>query len=174
MDINSLSLTVSNVATAAAHNAWALVGNFVALLVLTVLMIVVSYRSRGGIISLILAMYVGYAIYSVFPFTNQILAFGGTLIIKAALSILLFAVATFFPYHFIERLTGGGFGILSFVPRFALSFLAATFVLAIAYHVFDINHLYSFPQPLNELFAPNKYFFWWFIAPLVGLFFLVH
>jgi hypothetical protein len=86
----------------------------------------------------------------------------------------LYIAATIVPFIFAQRLTHGGIGVLSFVPRFALSFLTAAFILAIAYHVFDLNHLYSFPKPLDQLFAPNQYFFWWFIAPLAGLFFLVH
>lgn len=174
MDINSIALQISNVSLQAAHNAWALIGNFLILIALFILMVVVSYRSRGGIIALIMAMYVGYGILAVFPFTNLILSWGGTTLIKALLSIALFIIASVPPFLFLERITHGGFGILSAVPRFVLAFLAATFVLAISYHVFNINHLYSFPKPLDQMFAPNGYFFWWFVAPLVGLFFLVH
>ncbi len=174
MDLNSVSLQIANFATQAAQHAWALTANFLILLVLIIAMIVFSYRSRGGILSLIISLYVGYAIYAVFPYTSTALSFGGTILIKAIISIILFLVAAFIPYLFIERLTKGGFGVLSFVPRFALSFLAAAFLMAIAYHVFNVNHLYSFPKPLDQLFAPDEYFFWWFIAPLAGLFFLVH
>ena len=175
MDFDSLTIQISDVATTGAASAWLLVGNFVILLVLTVLMILFSYKGgRGGIISLIVAMYAGYAIYSVFPYTDQIIAAGGTPLIKAGVSVVLFSIATIVPFHFIQRLTGGGFGVLSFVPRFVLSFLAAAFLLALAYHVFALNDIYTFPAPIDKLFAPEGYFFWWFIAPLAGLIFLVH
>lgn len=174
MDINSISLQVSNTVMGLAQNAWAVVGNFLALLVLTGLMVGLSYRSRGGIISLIVAMYMGYGIYMLFPYSSMLLSFGGTPLIKTIISITLYLICILIPYIFVERLTSGGFGILSFVPRFVLSFVAATFLMAIAYHVFDVNHLYTFPSPLNQLFAPDKYFFAWFIAPLIALFFLVH
>lgn len=137
-------------------------------------MIVVSYRSRGGIISLIVAMYMGYGIYLLFPYTDMLLGWVHTPLLKTVVSIAVYLVSIIIPYIFLERLTSGGFGILSFVPRFVLSFVAATFLLAIAYHVFDINHLYTFPAPINQLFEPDKYFFAWFIAPLVALFMLVH
>jgi hypothetical protein len=154
MDINSVALQISNIATASALHAWALIGNFLIVLVLTLLMIGFSYYGgRGGIISLQMSFYVGY---------------------KALLSVVLFIIASFIPYMFINRLIAGGFGILSFVPRFVLSFLAATFLLALAYHVFNVTHIYTFPEPMNSLFAPDQFFFWWFIAPLAGLFFLVH
>jgi len=173
--MNDLMLQVANFATQSTTHAGALLGNFLALVVLTGIMIGFSYWSgRGGIISLVVAFYAGYGIYLVFPYTTQIIDAGGAPLMKAILSILIFAFATVVPFIFIQRLVGGGFGVLSFVPRFALSFLAACFLLALAYHVFDFTHIYTFPEPMNTLFAPNEYFFWWFIAPLVGLFLLVH
>jgi hypothetical protein len=138
-------------------------------------MILFSYRTgRGGIISLVIALYAGYGIYLVFPYTQMIISYGDTILIKAVISILLYIFATIVPFIFTQRLTHGGIGVLSFVPRFVVSFLTAAFIIAIAYHVFNVNHLYSFPKPLDQLFAPDQYFFWWFIAPLAGLFFLVH
>jgi len=175
MDINSIAEQVSGFATNGASSAWLLAGNFLVLLGIFIVMLLFSYKAgRGGIISLLVAFYVGYAIYIVFPYTNQIVAAGGTPIVKAVISIIIFGIATFIPFHFVQRLTGGGFGVLSVVPRFVLSFLAAAFLLALAYHVFDISDIYSFPAPIDKLFAPEGYFFWWFIAPLAGLIFLVH
>jgi hypothetical protein len=175
MDVNSLALQVSNLATQSASHAWALVGNFLILVILTGVMIGFSYYGgRGGIISLLMSFYAGYAIYLVFPYTTMIVNAGGTSLMKAILSVILFLLSLIFPYIFINRLIKGGFGVLSFVPRFVLSFLAAAFLIALAYHVFNVTHIYTFPEPMNSLFAPDKYFFWWFIAPLAGLFFLVH
>jgi hypothetical protein len=143
--------------------------------VLTVLMIAFSYYGgRGGIISLQLAFYSGYAIYMVFPFTNYFIGFGSASLEKAVISSILFILASFVPFLFINKMLSGGFGILSFVPRFVLSFLTACFLLALAYHVFNVTHIYTFPEPMNSLFSPDQYFFWWFIAPLAGLFYLVH
>jgi hypothetical protein len=168
----------NNITTYASHgaaSAWLLIGNFLALFVLTLVMIGFSYRSgRGGIISLLVAFYAGYAIYMVFPYSKPIIDAGGTPMMKAIISIVLYAIATIIPFHFIQRLITGGFGVISFVPRFVLSFLAAAFLMAIAYHVFDVTEIYKLPEPINTLFAPNQYFFWWFIAPLAGLVFFIH
>lgn len=166
--------SVTTIATIGVESLWLWVGNFLVLVVLSLAMIGFSYKAgRGGIISLLIAFYAGYALYVVFPFTESILEAGGTPEVKAVLSIILYGIATFVPFHFIQRLTTGGFGVLAFVPRFALSFLAAAFLLALAYHVFLISNIYAFPDPINSLFAPGEYFFWWFIAPLVGLLFFV-
>ena len=166
--------SVSGLATSGITSVWLLVGNFLVLLVLTVLMIGFSYKAgKGGLISLTVAFYAGYAIYMIFPYTEDILDAGGSTAVKVVISIALYAAATFIPFHFIQRITSGGFGVLSFVPRFVLSFLAAAFLLTLAYHVFHVSNIYTFPNPIDKLFAPNEYFFWWFIAPLVGLWFLV-
>lgn len=173
--LGNVSQTITDYAAHGASSAWLFVGNFLILAVLTLIMIGFSYKSgRGGIISLIVAFYAGFAIYSVFPYSQGIISAGGTKVIKAVISIVLFIIATIVPFHFIQRLTGGGFGVLSFVPRFALSFLSAAFLLALAYNVFHVNNIYTFPAPINQIFEPNGYFFWWFIAPLAGLIFLVH
>lgn len=174
MDINSLAIQVSNIATGAASNSWSLVSNFIILIGLTVVFLLVSYRSRGGIISLVVSFYIGYALYLVFPYTNAIVASGNSVLTKAAISVGLYAIACFIPFLFVERLTTSGFGILSVVPRIGLSILAATFLMALAYHVFHVSNIYTFPEPMNTLFAPDEYFFWWFAAPLVGLLLLVH
>jgi hypothetical protein len=173
--VGGIANTVTQYASSGAANAWVLIGNFLILFVLTLVMIGFSYKSgRGGIISLIVAFYAGYAIYSVFPYSQQIIGAGGTPPVKAIISIVMYAIFSFIPFHFIQRLVGSGIGVLSFVPRFALSFLSATFLLAVAYHVFHVSNIYTFPEPINTLFAPNQYFFWWFVAPLLGLIFFVH
>jgi hypothetical protein len=173
--IGGIANTITSFASHGAESAYVILGNFLVLVVLTVIMIGFSYKSgRGGIISLLIAFYAGYAIYSVFPYTKTVLSAAGTPLVKAIVSIVMYAIAAYLPFHFVQRLVGGGFGVLSFVPRFALSFLSATFLLAVAYHVFHVSNIYTFPEPINTLFAPDRYFFWWFIAPLFGLLFFVH
>ncbi len=173
--LSGITGSVSSMATNGVASAWLWVGNFLVLVIVTLVMIGFSYKSgRGGIISLLVAFYAGYALYIVFPYTNVIVTAGGSPLTKAVIIVILYAIATLIPFRFIQRLVGNGFGVLSFVPRFVLSFLAATFLLAVAYHIFHVNNIYSLPAPINNLFEPNQYFFWWFVAPLLGLLFLVH
>lgn len=172
--MEDLALQVSDIATTAAANSLGLISNFIVLVVLTILFILLSYRSRGGIISLLVAFYVGYGVFTVFPYTQAIVESGGSPVIKAVISVVIFVISCVVPFMFIERLVSGGIGVLSVFPRFGLSFLAATFVMALAYHVFQIHDIYTLPEPMNSLFAPDQYFFWWFIAPLLGLLLLVH
>jgi hypothetical protein len=172
--MDDIAIQVSNFATTAAANSMGIVSNFLVLVVLTIGFILISYRSRGGIISLLVSFYIGYGVFLVFPYTQDIVNTAGSPIMKAVISLVIFAIACIVPFLFIERLVSGGIGVLSVFPRFGLSFLAATFLMALAYHVFQVNNIYTFPEPINTLFAPDAYFFWWFIAPLLGLLLLVH
>lgn len=164
---------MEQLATSGIADIWLWVGNFIILLALTGALLFFAMRGgRSALISLILALYGGYAIYVVFPYTDSIVGSGGSPLVQAIISVLLFAAATAGPFVLIRRITSGGFGSLSLVPNLILSFLTASFLLALGYHVFDISNIYSFPAPLDNLFAPMGYFFWWFIAPLFGLFVL--
>lgn len=172
--MDQIAIQISNVATNAASHSFAVLSNFLVLVVLTVVFILISYRSKAGIISLLVAFYAGYAIYLVFPYTKDVLAFGSTPLIKAVISVALYFVCCAIPFVFIQRLVNTGIGVISVVPRFGLSFLASAFLMALAYHVFSVNAIYTFPEPMNTLFAPNQFFFLWFMAPLIGLLLLVH
>lgn len=162
---------VGNIATETAGTAWIWGGNFLALIILTAVLLVFAMRGgRSGLISLMISFYVGYAIYILFPFADMVVGIGGTPLIKAILSIGMFVVATVVPFLIIRRITGGGFGSLSFFQNLILALLASSFLIALGYHVFDIHQIYTFPAPMDQLFAPEGFFFYWFIAPLLGLF----
>lgn len=172
MDLTSVS-GIGEATTLLVENTWLWAGNFIVLIVLTIAFMVFSARSgRSGLVSLIVALYISYAIYIVFPYTDVLVSAGGTAVIKAVISVILFAAMTILPYLLIERLIGGGFGTFSILYSFTLSFCAAAFMIALGYHVFDISNIYKFPAPLDQLFAPQGYFFWWFIAPIAGVYFL--
>jgi hypothetical protein len=51
-----------------------------------------------------------------------------------------------------------------------LSFFTTTFIVVLAYHVFPVRDVYAFTPAIDALFAPKQFFFWWFVAPLAGLF----
>jgi|JI8StandDraft_1071087.scaffolds.fasta_scaffold114753_2 hypothetical protein len=149
-------------------------GNFLAFVLLTFLMLVFAMRARLGIVYLIIAMYIAYGLYTVFPYTHFLVNFTDMPAIKAVTSVLLFMLFTFFPYRFIDRLAGGGVGIMTFFTNVMLSVLAAGFILALCYHLFQINQVFTFSAPIDQLFAPEGYFFYWFMAPLIGVYLLVH
>jgi hypothetical protein len=166
-------IEVGNIATELTLDAWAWVGNFVVLLILTAIIYMFTMRKGGAVlIAFNLALYIGYALYIVFPYREAVTSIGASPIVEAALAVLLFAIATAGPLMLALRLTPSQYGRLSIFQSLPLSLLAAGFLMALCYHVFDISNIYTFSDPLNQLFAPEGYFFYWFVAPIVGLWFL--
>lgn len=171
--IDPAILEVGTIATQLSADAWVWAGNFLALIVLTATLALLAMRSGGsGLISLNLSLYVAYAIYSVFPYRDAIISIGSTPLVQAMLSIVLFGMATVLPYLITVRLTSLQFGGLSIIQNLLLSLLASGFLLALSYHVFDLSNIYTFSDPLNKLFEPEGYFFYWFVAPIIGVYFL--
>jgi hypothetical protein len=171
--IDASVIEIGNIATEFGMNAWVWAGNFLALIVLTLALFVFAMKKGGaGLISVNLALYGGYGLYTVFPYRDAIIGIGATPLVQAVLSIGLFLVMAVLPFIITVRLTSQSFGALSIIQNLLLALLAAGFLLAVAYHVFDISNVYAFSEPLNSLFEPEGYFFYWFIAPLVGLYFI--
>lgn len=166
-------IEVGQTATAFGADAWLWLGNFIAVIILTVVIYMFTMRKGGAVlIAFNLALYIGYALYIVFPYKDAVIGIGATPLVSAALAVLLFAIATAGPLMLTLRLTPSQYGRLSIFQSLPLSLLAATFLMALGYHVFDISNIYTFSEPLNQLFEPEGYFFYWFVAPMIGLWFL--
>lgn len=154
-------------------SVWAVVGNFFALLILTIVFFLFAMRvGRTAFFSAILSLYAGYALYTVFPYTDMLVASGGTPLLRAIFSIIIYLACSFLLYLILRRVSSSSYASAKPFPVFILSLLTAGFVLALGYHLFGIAKVFPLSPQLDVLFAPKQYFFWWFIAPLVGFFFL--
>ncbi len=164
---------VGTIATDLGMSAWVWVGNFVALIILTTIVYLFTMRKGGAVlIAFNMALYVGYSLYIMFPYREAVVSIGATPLVSAILAVGLFLIATVPALILILRLIPSQYGRLSIFQSMPLSLLAAGFLMALGYHVFDISNIYSFSAPLNQIFAPEGYFFYWFVAPLIGLWFL--
>lgn len=162
--------SVTAIANSSASTIGAFIGNFLALIIITAILFFFTLRvGRSALIAVVLSLYAGFALYSVFPYTDQIIATGTTPLMKAIAAIIVYGVASFVPYLLIKRALGNS-GTFHPLPLFVLSLLTAGFILALGYHLFAIGTAFGLGSSLEHLFAPKSYFFWWFIAPLVGLF----
>jgi hypothetical protein len=72
----------------------------------------------------------------------------------------------------LRRVVVSDFLYVGIIGLLILSLLATGFLIALAYHVFPVTSVYHFSSAIDMLFASKTYFWWWFIAPAVGLFFL--
>lgn len=148
----------------------AFIGNFLVLLLLAAALFFFALRAgRALLVSLILALYVGFALFTVFPYKELFLV-GDTPLVRAVAGIALFAVFTFIPYVLLRRVSTSGSLQMNPLALGVLALATGGFVLALGYHVLNIAAIIPLTPSLDALFAPDQYFFWWFVAPLAGIF----
>jgi hypothetical protein len=166
---------VNALATNTALSAWSFVGDFFIVLVLfTVLFLFVWYAGRGPFVAVLLSFYTAYGVYAAFIYKSS---YGSFLPSAPPMTALLAQVGLYVAlvllfYIILRRVVVSDFLYIGIFGLTALAFLGASFLIALAYHVFPVASVYHFTPALDLLFAAKAYFFWWFIAPAVGLFFL--
>ena len=161
---------LNSLATGGLSEIMAFVGNFLVLILLAVALFFFAVRAgRALLISLILALYVGFALFTVFPYKETFLV-GDSALARAVAGMVLFAVFTVFPYILLRRVSTTGSLSINPISLALLALATGGFVLALGYHVLDIASVIPLTPSLDALFAPEGYFFWWFLAPLAGIF----
>ncbi len=162
---------VNEVAASTAHSAWSIAGDFLIIIVLlSAFFLFAWYVGRGPLVAVLLAFYTAYALYVGFPFMSYLPSAPP---LTALLSqIGLYVALVFLFYIILRRVVVSDFLYVGIFGLIALSFLGAAFLLALAYHVFPVASVYTFTPAIDVLFAPKAYFWWWFVAPAIGLFFL--
>ena len=162
---------VNTLATHTALTVWGSASDFLIILILlSVFFLYAWYVGRGPFVAVLLSFYCAYALYAVFPYMSYLPTAPAMTALLAQVG--LYAGLALIFYIILRRVVVSDFLYIGIFGLIALSFLGAAFLLALAYHVFPVASVYQFTPAVDLLFAPNKYFFWWFVAPAIGLFFL--
>ncbi len=162
---------VNTLATNTALTVWSFASDFLIILILIVIFFLYAwYVGRGQFVSVLLAFYSAYALYVVFPFISYLPTAPAMTALLAQVGVYL--GLSFFFLIILRRVIVSDFLYVGIFGLVILSFLAAAFLIALAYHVFPVASVYQFTPAIDLLFAPKEYFFWWFSAPAIGLFFL--
>ena len=162
---------VNTLATHTALTVWSASGNFLVLLALTgAFFLFAWYVGRGPLVALLLSLYAAYAVYIAFPYASLLPSAPLSTAPFAHIGVYAALILVF--YIILRRVVVSDFLYIGIFGIAALSFLGAAFLIALGYHIFAVTGLYQFTPAVATLFAPNQYFFWWFAAPAIGLFFL--
>ena len=162
---------VNELATTYAFTAWNGASDFLIIIILfAILFLLAWYIGRATLVSILIAFYAGFAIFKLFPFMSYLPTAPAMTALLAQAA--LYAGLTLVFYIILRRVVVSDFLYVGLFGTIILSFLGAAFLIALAFHVFPVSSVYSFTPAVAALFAPVKYFFWWFAAPAVGLFFL--
>jgi len=129
------------------------------------------FVGRGQLVALFISLYTGYALYSVFPFFWYISAAPALTVL--VLDIIIFIAFSGIAYSILRRIVVSDFLSVGTIGILVLSFFGTGFLIALSYHTFPVRSVYTFTPAIDALFAAKTYFFWWFIAPILGLFFLM-
>ncbi len=166
----STSITqVSALATHTALSVWTLANNFLVVLVLLAAFFLFAWRfGRGPFVALMLSLYAGYAVYGVFPYLSLLPAAPAQTVFLAHVGV--YAALSFAFFLILRRVIVSDFLYIGPFGLIALSFLGAGFLIALAAHAFSVTSVYQFTPQVAAYLVPAKYFFWWFVAPAVGLF----
>ncbi len=166
------SLTqINSVATNAALSVWNIIGDFVVVLALVaVLFLFAYYVGRGAFVTAVISLYAGFALYTQFPFMSMLGSASGATLLMEKLGI--YAGLSLLVYLVVRRVIVSEFLYINVVALIVLCVIVAAFLLALAFTIFDVPAIYKFTPPIVALFSQKQYFFWWFVAPLAGLFFI--
>jgi hypothetical protein len=162
--------SVAKLASTGVADAWTFVLSFLAFIIIAGALYGWAWKSgRDVLVSFVFSLYAGYALYFVFPYSDDFIKAGGSALNELVLRVILFAIFTGLAYWAIRRHSSAGYFRAGQVATVALAILASGFILAVLYHSLNAKSAYTFTDSLDALFAPKDYFFWWFIAPLIGV-----
>ena len=163
--------SINSFATGGLGDIVSFIGSFLVLLVIAVALFLFALRAgRATFASLILALYAGFGLYTIFPY-KDLLGAGGTPLVATASGLLIFGILTFVPYMLLRRVITGGHTRIDPITLVVLSLVTAGFILALAYNFFNLESVLPLSGSLKALVEPDSYLFWWFAAPLAGIFF---
>lgn len=162
---------VNTLATNTAMSAWNFGSDFLIILILVAFFFLFAwYVGRGPFVGIMLSYYGAYAIYVAFPYEKYLPQAPASTALLAHAGLYLALGFAF--YIVLRRVVVSDFLYVGTIGLLILAFLAAAFLIALAYHVFPVSSIYHFTPAIDALFAPKEFFFWWFVAPAIGLFFL--
>src|SRR6185369_1804848 len=129
---------ITSIATSGVSEVWTLLLNFLVFIVLPgILFFFANRMGRGAFIALIASFYVGFAIFTIFPYA-RLLSTGSGALNASITSLVLYAIFTGIAYYVLHRSVGGGFFSMGNAGVIILSVLTAGFLIALSYHSFSL------------------------------------
>lgn len=135
---------------------------------------VAIFRGKQTLINITLGLYFALLLSLEFPYYDALLGSAGAgaeSIIKLTLFAGFTVISTMLFNHLMprefEETKFEGFG-----KKFLFALGATILVMAFSFHVLPITEFLTPGTPIQTLFAPEEYFFWWIALPL-GILFLL-
>lgn len=145
------------------------------LIVLGFIFSISIFKGRQAVINIIFGLYLALLVSVEFPFYEAVLgSLSGAVSVSMA-KLIVFLAFTVLATILCFRIMPDEFREMkleSFSKKFTLSLCATILVMVFSFHVLPVTEFLTPGTPIQSLFAPAEYFFWWLILPLVALFIL--
>jgi hydrogenase-4 membrane subunit HyfE len=128
---------------------------------------------RQALINLMVGLYVALLISLEFPYYETFLAQANSVQMVAAGKLIIFTIFTILATLLMSRLMPGAFRekkFESFLKKILLSIGATILIMVYSFQVLPVTEFLTPGTPIQSLFAPTQYFFWWLLAPFVVLY----
>jgi hydrogenase-4 membrane subunit HyfE len=145
------------------------------LVVFSIFLVVAIFKGRQAIINVALGLYLALLISIQFPYYDQLFAGIESSQGMSVMKLLFFGFVTLLSTHLFKQLMPDEFReerFESFLKKISLAVLATGLVMVFSFQVLPVTEFLSPGTPLQALFAPAEYFFWWLLLPLVVLYFI--
>lgn len=144
------------------------------LIVFGIFIVLAVAKGKQSLINVILALYLALLLSLQFPYYDSLISGAGaeTESMVKLVVFCLFAAGSVWlfnrlmPREFDEK-AFEGFGM-----KLIFAMGATVLVMAFSYNALPVTEFVTPGSPIQTLFAPSDYFFWWLLLPLVLLFML--
>lgn len=131
------------------------------------------FKGRQAIMNLMFGLYLALLIFIEFPNHQSLFGSLGTDQSLALAKLSFFAVITALTTMLCYRVMPSEFRENKFESigkKALLSAGATTLIMIFSFHVLPVTEFLTPGTPIQSLFAPEVYFFWWLLMPLVILY----
>lgn len=141
--------------------------------IFSLFMLFAILKGRQATINVIMGLYLALLISLVFPNYEQLFSGLSSSQSIAAAKLGFFAFISLITTALCWRIMPDEFKeerFESMGKKLLLALAATTLVMTFSYQVLPISEFLTTDTPLQTLFGPEQYFFWWLLLPLVVLF----
>lgn len=141
--------------------------------VLSFFLVFAIFRGRQATINVTVGLYLALLITDHFPNYDKLFSSMQTVQSLAMAKLGFFALITLFTTAFCYRIMPEAFRenrFESMGKKILLAIAATILVIAFSFQVLPIAEFLTPGTPLQSLFGPEPYFFWWLLVPMVILY----
>jgi hydrogenase-4 membrane subunit HyfE len=143
------------------------------LIVFGVFLSLAVFKGRQALINNTCGMYLALLITVQFPYYDLLLKNLNQTTVIAAVKLIFFVLITILCTYLFKRLMPEEYRegkFETFGKKVMLSLGATILVMIFSFNVLPVTEFLVPGTPVQSLFAPQEYFFWWLLLPLVLIF----